>query len=158
MLNDLVIDTNVLVHAQNPSEQRFSASTRFLSALLDAPTVLCVDHGFACDEAQNRSHIGTEYLQNLRAGSFALQVVATLAGSGRVRQVERRAPQATARQINQLLRNRFDRIFLSVAFNSTERILVSHDFQDFQLPKRQTIRQTLNVRVIEAHVCAPELT
>ncbi len=157
MLSDLVIDTNVLVHAQNPSEQRCADARRLLTTLLDTTAVLCVDQGFACDEGQNRSHIGTEYLQNLRAGSLALQVIATLAGSGRVRQLGRRAPQATARQINQLIRNRVDRVFLSVAFNSTDRVLVSHDLEDFQLPKRDTIRRTLGVRVVEAQDCEPEL-
>jgi predicted nucleic acid-binding protein len=154
MLADVVIDTNVLLHAQNPTEQRCAESLQLLQLLLEASTALCVDEGFAHDETLNRSHIGAEYLQKLRAGSFALEVIVALAARGRIRHVPRRAPLATAGKINQLLRNRVDRVFLSVAFNSTEKILVSHDYKDFQIPKRRDIASSLGVNVTEAGLCA----
>jgi hypothetical protein len=151
VVNDLVIDTNVFVHAQNPSEQRCASSLSFLESLLSASaTSLCVDQGFSSDLETNKSHIGGEYLNNLRAGSFALNVIVTLASTRRIRQVARRAPQASAKKINQLLRNKRDRIFLSVAFNSLDKILVSHDYQDFQNEKRYDIRKRLGVMIEEA--------
>jgi hypothetical protein len=154
MLADVVIDTNVLMHAQNPAEERCADSRRLLESLLAAATMLCVDEGFADSEAANRSHIGTEYLQTLRAGSLPLVIIAVLGTQGRIRQVPKCTPQRVAKRINQLLRNKADRIFLSVAFNSGEKTLVSHDYKDFQVPKRRDIAGELGVNVTEAGPCA----
>lgn len=66
MITDVVVDTNVWVHASNPGEQRFEAALEFLEKLLySASILLCVDEGFSLDEASNRSLIGREYLDNI---------------------------------------------------------------------------------------------
>lgn len=157
MLTDLVIDTNVLVHSQNPQEPRHPDSVALLQALLDSTALLCVDEGFACDPGANRSHIGSEYLNHLRAGSLALTVVTRLAQTNRIRQLARTAPPPTKKRVNQMIANRRDRIFLSVAFNSGERILASHDYTDFQVSKRGAIEKELGVHIIEARDCEPRL-
>ena len=46
MIDDIVIDTNVLVHAQNPNEKRFVDTTNLIKIILDSNTSLCVDEGF----------------------------------------------------------------------------------------------------------------
>jgi hypothetical protein len=33
MLNDIVVDTNILLHAQNPEEARFAAANEFISKM-----------------------------------------------------------------------------------------------------------------------------
>src|SRR2546429_630081 len=61
MLPDIVIDTNVLGHPDTPTEPRYAASRALVLRLLEISTHLCVDEGFALDEARNRSFICAEY-------------------------------------------------------------------------------------------------
>ena len=150
MPTDLVVDTNVLVHAQNPSEQRCNDARTLLHRLLNDDTALCVDEGFNPDEALNRSSIGAEYVEHIRAGTLPYTVIAQLAMSGRVVQKPKRAPRREQKLIEQMIRNRTDRVFLGVAFNSISKVLVSHDFTDFQIQKRPSIRRALGVDVLEA--------
>src|SRR6266849_4956196 len=96
MLPDIVIDTNVLCHADNPVEPRCAASRSLMSRLLDVPTQLCVDKGFALDRARNRSHICAEYLDMVVPGSVPYAVLTHLFASGRVREVDRRPDHSTA--------------------------------------------------------------
>jgi len=98
MISDVVIDTNVLVHADNPMEARSAASRSLLQGLLGVNTVLCVDEGYDPDEPRNRSRIGSEYRQNLRFGSLGLAVLVHLAGQGRIRTLPRRAPSVASRK------------------------------------------------------------
>jgi hypothetical protein len=150
MLEDIVIDTNVLAHSQNPNEVRYQECCEMLNKLLQCSTVVAVDEGFSLNRANNRSHIGHEYLENLSHGSLAFSVLSKLAVSKRVKFLPKRAPRREQRIINQSVRNRFDRAFLGVAFNSTEGIFVSHDFQDFQPHKRSFILRELAIDICEA--------
>jgi predicted nucleic acid-binding protein len=126
ILNDVVIDTNVLVHAQNPDEQRFEDSTNLIGTILSSNTELCVDEGFSEEESKNKSAIGSEYFDKLSFGSTGFTLVVQLAHQNRIKQLARRAPHHISRAINQILRNKTDRTFLNVAHNSVEKVLVSH--------------------------------
>ncbi len=153
MLDDVVVDTNVMLHAQNPNEGRFSDSQALLRCLLEIPISLCVDEGFDISQERNRSHIGAEYLEHLRFGSIGYTVISHLASNSRIKHLPRLAPRPVSRRINQLLRNRRDRVFLNVAYNSIDMILVSHDYIDFQQNKRDTIQDELEVSVVDASAC-----
>lgn len=153
ILNDIVIDTNVLVHAQNPNEQRFVDSTSLIDTILNSNTDLCVDEGFSEEEAKNRSAIGCEYLNNLYFGSVSFNLIGQLAHQNRIKQLRKKAPYQISRRINQILRNKTDRIFLNVAYNSVEKVFVSHDFTDFQPPKRNRILSNFHIHVTEACDC-----
>lgn len=153
MLNDIVIDTNVLLHAQNPNEKRFEDSSNFINKMLEEKTSLCVDEGFSENESKNKSIIGCEYLSNLQFGSIGLNLIVQLAHQQRIKQLTKRAPERIVRKINQLIRNKKDRVFLSVAYNSDEKTLVSHDYIDFYKTKRRFISTNLQIQVIEACDC-----
>lgn len=157
MLEDVVIDTNVLMHAQNPDEPRFSDARQLIEHMLGCTALLCVDRGFDVHPARNQSKIGAEYLDKLQPGSLGFTLVVTLVEARRLRQTDRLPPPDVSRAINQLIRNRRDRTFVGVPYNSTERMLVSHDYQDFQPAKRGLIRRKLGVRVIDAATCLPDL-
>jgi hypothetical protein len=155
VLDDLVIDTNVLVHAQNPGERRFKDSVQFVESLLGCKAQLCVDPGFSAVESANRSLIGGEYLDKLRVGSIGYSALVMLIGAGRVREVPRAADRAANKKILQLVRKKRDRTFLSVAWGTSEKLLVSHDYEDFQEKKRAEIRKSIGVRMADAAgVCA----
>lgn len=150
MLRDVVIDTNVLLHASNPTEIRRQYAHRFLVALQDTNTVVCVDEGFDLDERRNRSLIGQEYLEQLRFGMLGYAVVAHLARHGRVRGVSRAVGAATSKTINRLIRDKRDRTFVRVTCNTQERLLTSHDFDDFPNEKRRRLRDVIEVLVATA--------
>ncbi len=152
MIRDVVIDTNVLMHAQDSTCDKFNDANVFLTALGASATVICVDAGFTWEEASNRSLIGQEYLAHLQHGSTAYSLVEEMARSGRVVEVDRKVGDYQRKQINQLIRSEKarDKTFLRVAVNSHEQILVSHDYEDFQPAKRATIRARLGVSIIEA--------
>ena len=150
MLSDIVIDTNVLVHSNNPNEQRYEDCCTLLEDLLDSSTKLGVDEGFSINQSDNRSYIGSEYINNINHGSLAFSVLSTLAASKRILFYPKRASRNEQRIINQTIRNRVDRVFLGVSFNSEEKIFVSHDYEDFQEPKRVFISKEIDVEIIEA--------
>jgi hypothetical protein len=157
MLDDIVVDTNVLMHADNPQEKRCAESRALVNDLTVGTTLLCMDEGFDIDQSHNRSAIGAEYLANVRFGSPSHAMIVKLALEARIRPLPRRAHRAAARRINQLVRKRTDRTFLNVAVNSRSSFFVSHDFKDFQKAKRRTIRKELGVRVVEACDCGGKL-
>ncbi len=148
MIDDLVIDTNVLVHASNPAVPRHEAALLFATSLLAADTLLCLDEGFSAIEAQNRSLIGGEYYQHLVVGMIGYAVVATLAASERVKQVSKTVPAAARTRIKRLIpRNPRDRTFVQVAVNSTDNVLVSHDFDDLGDDVRRKLRAEVGIDV-----------
>ncbi len=153
MLTDLVLDTNVLVHAENPEEPRQAASIALITRLRSATTVACIDPGFSVNQAQNKSLIGAEYLKHLRAGSPGLALIAFLAANGRISAVSRDVDLKTKREIIRMVRNKRDRTFLFVTINSVDRTLASHNFKDMQKDKRKFIRTEYGVAIIEAVNC-----
>jgi hypothetical protein len=157
MLHDIVVDTNVLVHAANPTEPRFKDALAFVRRLMACSTKLCVDEGFSVNEAENRSHIGSEYLGHLRSGMVGFALVVHLASTARVRIVTRSVPQHVGRRMRMHVKSVRDLVFVRVAFNSTERILASHDFGDLPERAREGLRNELNVLVLAADEAVAEL-
>ena len=158
MLDDLVVDTNVLVHADNPAEDRHADAVELLNILLEGSTSLCVDEGFDSVESADRSLIVGEYREHLTPVATGMQVLAHLARTGRVKIVPRTAPVAVRKQINQMIRDKRDRTFLVVAHNSSERVLCSHDYVDLASDKRKALRKSIvGVSVEEACDVVPSL-
>jgi hypothetical protein len=152
MLVDVVLDTNVLLHADNDIEPRQADAVELLTKLLGSDTAVAVDEGFDLDESKNRSLIGQEYLTKLTPLSFGYLALTELFSSGRFLMTKRSADATTRNRVNQLLRNRRDRTFLLVALNTHEQVFCSHDFRDFSTAKRNDIRRQLAVAVEEANV------
>jgi hypothetical protein len=147
---DLVLDTNVLMHADNPNEGRQADSAALLSKLLASECTLVVDEGFDLDSSKNTSLIGHEYLERLVPLSVGYQALVQMLSTGRVTFVSGSVPASTRNAVNQVLRNRRDRTFLIVAINSRGRVFCSHDFRDFSLTKRTNIRRRFRVTVCDA--------
>jgi|ERR1700682_1280304 len=150
MLRDLVLDTNVLVHASNPSVGYYGSSLLLLSLLQDSATAICVDEGYSPESALNTSVIGHEYGEHLNHGMVAFAVIAALAAGDRLKQVSRSVPVAVARKINQRVPKPHDRAFVRVAHNSEDRTLASHDFSDFRVRVRKELRNELGVHILTA--------
>jgi predicted nucleic acid-binding protein len=156
VLADIVIDTNVLVHASSPTVAYQQAALLLLNALELGSTALCVDEGFDVVEARNRSLIGGEYYENLVTGMIGFAIVATLANTGRLSQVSKRVPTHVAARIRRLVpRKPRDRTFVHVAINAKEHILVSHDFDDFGPSVRSKLLSAVEVEVVTAYDAIP---
>ncbi len=149
-MGDIVLDTNVLVHGNNPEVEFCTASRNLVKKILECETKICVDAGFDPDESKNRSMIGHEYHTHVRFGSFAYGFLLTIINSKRLVVITRTVDRRIGNLIRQRVRKPADRVFLCVAANSRERVLVSHDFVDFSQAKRDSFRQELGVMIITA--------
>lgn len=134
MITDVVVDTNVWAHADNPNESRQAASISFLQSIGDSGTKICVDQDFSLIESENRSKIGSEYLEQLSACPFAAAMLASLARAGRFLVVSTRVPNPVRARINRSVGDPSDRVFVKVAHNSHSGVLCSHDYK--HLPRR----------------------
>ena len=147
---DLVIDTNVLVHASNGDELRQEESVELLTYLLSSTEVICIDPEYTGHETTNTSYIGYEYLKHLKIGMLGYAFLTTMAQNQRISEVSSTVPVATTRKINQCMANNHDRVFIKVAINSNDKILVTHDFTDFAVDKRKHLKKTLQIIVVVA--------
>jgi hypothetical protein len=151
MLSDIVVDTNVWVHAQLPSEARFESSVLFVTALRDAETVVCIDPEFDFTGAANTSLMGDEYIKHVRATGAGYAVLQFLFANARFVSVSRNVSTRERKIVMELVpRKPRDRTFVKVAYNSTERHLVAHDWQDFRQSVRDELESRLGVIVCEA--------
>jgi hypothetical protein len=153
MLSDLVLDTNVLLHASNPYSLEFGASSGFLEKLLYLPTILCVEEGFSTDRARNRSIIMGEYFDNLRQGTVGYEFILSLASSARINGVKKQVNPREAKIIIQKVTDKSDRIFVKVALNTKEQILVSHDFKHFPDTVRSFLEDAIEVHITDCDNC-----
>lgn len=152
MLDDIVIDTNVLVHAHN-REVAYSKEADELARALISPeskTVLKVDPGFHPIEGQNRSRIIGEYLEKLVPGMVAHHMVQELAATGRLKSVEPSKDRSLKDLIRKLVKDPFDRVFLLTASSSSDRTLVSHDDDAFPDEVRSKCDGELSISICDA--------
>ena len=147
---NLVIDTNVLVHANNPKESRQQASIDMIKYILSSTEIICIDEGFVLSEALNRSFIGYEYLKHLKVGMLGYTFISIIAQNKRIKQVPKKANATISRKINQCMSNIRDRTYVNVAYNSTDKILITHDYTDFAIPKRKHLGREFGINVVEA--------
>lgn len=150
MPQDLVIDTNVLVHASNDKEDRQIDSVELINYLLTSTELICVDEGFSTNETFNSSYIGYEYLKHLKNGMLGYAFVVQMALNKRISEVSGRTKAHTTRAINQCMSNNHDRVFIKVAINSIEKILITHDFTDFAESKRTHLKKAFAIDVFVA--------
>jgi hypothetical protein len=150
MLSDVVLDTNVLMHADNPSEERQGDAIAFLEALLACATAICVDEGFDMEESRNRSLIGGEYLARLTAPSLGYQVLVQVFSQGRVVEVSTAVEDRVRRVVRRCVNKPRDRTFVRVAYNSSDRLLCSHDYDDFPPLARGELSKKLGITVGDA--------
>ena len=147
----LTVDTNVFVYSNNKCVSFHDASKVFLNQLLESDVRLVVDEGYHSDPAQNTSRIGHEYLAYVAHGSFGFYVLLRIVQEGRMEEARRGQFTKYKRCFRQLVRDKADIIFLSVAASTQDRTLVSNDYQDMQKSKRRKWRKANLVCVLGAH-------
>lgn len=150
MLTDVIVDTNVLLHADNPEEARQGEAVNLVRALVTGPTAVCVDEGFSPEEGDNRSLIGGEYLDKLTAVSLGYQMLVHVFSEGRIVEVSTSVSDQVRGIVRKAVNKPRDRTFLRVAYNSKERVLCSHDYEDFPARARRQLQKRLDVTVCDA--------
>jgi len=151
---DIVIDTNVLVHSGDPNERCFEASVELLSNILDSNSVICIDEKRETGNGKFDGMIYQEY--NKRLGfhtPFATNFISKLSRNQRVVEVPKNPDSKRKKIIEQKIRKKSDRVFVGVACNSHDNLLASHDFEDFQKPKRQFLKSKLKINIL----CSEEI-
>ena len=151
MLDDVVIDTCVLMHADNDEDSKRDASRNLIRVLRASATSLCVDEGYDPDEGQNRSAIASEYLEHLIFGSLGFELLTYCAQSGRLRTIPTRVSTVVNRTISQLVPDKTDRKFVKVAVNSHEQVLATHDHHIGRAARG--LKARLDVEVLDAEHC-----
>jgi len=158
MLKDMVLDTNVFVHADMPKERRRKDSRTLLKKLLAGTMCLRVDSGFSMNESKNKSLIGHEYIKHVRFPMLGYQVLVSLGNAGRIRTATTKITEAERKARDRLgLAKPGDRRMITIAIKSESGILVSHDEADFTKARRKTIKREFSVEVIDAGACCPLL-
>lgn len=147
---DIVLDTCTLVHADNPKCEYYQYSVELINKMFQNTTLVTVDDGFTFDESTNQSYIGLEYIKHLKPGTLGYALVVHLATNLRISFVSNVIPNQQKNYIEQIIRNKKDRMFLRVALNSDEKTLASHDYTDYQKKKRKTIKSQLGVYIVTA--------
>jgi hypothetical protein len=155
MLHDIVIDANVLCHADNNIQASRPDCQKLVDCLINSNTLVCVDEGFDWEnEAKNRSQICAEYLLHLQPGSIGYHLIAHLAQMARLSFVPRKVPQAAEKHIRTQVNKGPDRLYLKVTFNSQSKKLASHDFGDIPAPVRTRLKKAIGISVLKASEAA----
>ncbi|MHB8808041.1 MAG: hypothetical protein ACYC59_10740 [Anaerolineaceae bacterium] len=145
MFNDMVVDTNVFVHASNPDDINFQNATLMFKKLSKVSTMLCLDPGFSTDQSKNHSLIMGEYLENLGIGTVGYNIVQKLAASYRFKEVDRKVDSQVGNLIYRKIEEKKDRKFVKIAFNSNDHILISHDYEHFTVGVRHELNMKIGV-------------
>lgn len=152
------MDTNVLVHTQSRESPYFLDAVRFVGALLATKTALCLDQEFDLDnEGQPGSLIGAEYLKHLQPQTYGFIALAALLASGRFKAVGTKVSDQARKWADQQIPKKRDRTFFRVALLSDEKILVSHDEDDFSPDVRRRAQKEFSVEICTAAVAQPKL-
>jgi predicted nucleic acid-binding protein len=156
-MNDIVIDTCTLVHADNPESEYFEHSVKFINKMVANSFFCTVDEGFTLDESTHSSYIALEYIKHLRPTSLGYYLISHIAQNMRFNFVSNKVPKKDKNLMEQKIKNKKDIHFLRVTYNSTKKILASHDFTDYQKKKRKFIKKELGICIVTAEEINDEL-
>lgn len=144
MVVDLVIDTNVLVHASNCKYEKVDDCLKFIDWLKDSDELVCLDTG-------TDGHIYHEYLLHLPPGSYGFTLLLQLNDENRIRFIDRDIPAAVNTKINKTGIKKTDRIFVRIAYKTIHKILVSQEYEDFTIKNRAHFKKEIGVLILEAY-------
>jgi hypothetical protein len=154
---DVVVDTNVWEHASHPRNALGREAKAFLERFLASRTELCVDDEFDLDPNMNRSRIVHEYLEQLHHDDFGGNALASLAAELRIKITKKRLPPEERMRLVAMLEDARDVTFAEIACVSDERVLVTHDGDDFNEAVCDVLWQRHRTEVMDAIGCIPRL-
>jgi len=152
LIEQIVVDTNVILHADNPVSGYQSDSMCFLDRFLkDGCYRLALDRTPPLGRQHNESQILQEYLEHVTYdSSFGFYFLIKVLERSWFDIVGRTNYRREVKIIIQEVSNKVDRIFLRVTCMANSRKFVTHDFSDFPMQKRKRLAKTLQVRLLTA--------
>lgn len=145
---DVVLDTNVLSHAENSSSSHQTSAVAVLEWMRECTTLWVLDDNGKSAPDPATSVLYAEYRQTLSPQSLGLMVLNHCFSTGRF-DFARRPDYATRKALETLIpRNKQDRAVAGAALGSTDRVLVSNDLGDFTEDVRAALRKTWKLTVI----------
>lgn len=147
---DIVLDTNVLSHAENPGSVNQESALAVLHWMMKSNTLWVLDDNGKDAPNPWTSILYVEYHETLPPQSLSLLLLQTCLQSERVKFAAR--PTRVDREIIERLipRNKRDRAVLGAARGSTDRILVSNDEADFDAATRKAVKKVLGVQILNS--------
>jgi predicted nucleic acid-binding protein len=154
-MNDIVIDTNVLLHAENKAIHYCRSAFRTLELVLKADLCLCVDDVFSMDSFRNTSVIGHEYIQYIRTGTFAYAFLLDRLIKGKYKQIFKNEHKKIKLLLNKKVKNgeihnRHDLAFVITAYGSQNKMLISNDYDDFNDRIREYILNSFLINILDS--------
>lgn len=149
-MDEVVIDTNVLVHASNGGDVHYQPSVAFLEDFVAGGAAMLIDEGYDEEPTKNESRIYREYHQFLKPGMYGFYVLAALGNFGRIVERPQYPDLITKAEISALVHDSGDRVFLGVSAGSSSRVLISHDQVDMPLSLRPRLKGKIGVCVVPA--------
>jgi hypothetical protein len=149
-MNDIVIDTNVLLHTSNTENNYCKSANETLNLVLQKDLSLCVDDVFDVIEAKNTSVIGSEYHGKIVPGTFAYVFLLDRFIKGKIVQVFKKNYKNIKLDLIKKIKNRHDIAFVIVAHGSKDKMLVSNDYDDFTNENRKYISKKFQVSILDS--------
>lgn len=150
MAIDVVIDTNVLMHAHDSRQPCQNDCIELIELMLSCETHICLDEGYDWCESKNRSKIMSEYKNYIYHGTLGHALLITLAQNQRIKMVSSKVNSSTSKIIQKNVMDITDRCFVKVAANSNDRTLISHDYAAINKERRLSIKSEISVHIIDA--------
>jgi DNA-binding cell septation regulator SpoVG len=149
----VVLDTNILVHAKNEDVYCNRHCINIMNHLIDSKEdYIYLDIDFSINESDNRSPIGREYNEHLHIGDIGYTCIIKLLDEGRISFIPLNVKnQKVRKEISRLPVKQGDKKFISLAFNSEGKKMISEDFEDIKQPLRNELEKSIGVLIIQAY-------
>lgn len=146
-LVDIVVDTNILSHANNNNVDMQLSSLAILQWLLENELKLVLDNTGKGAPNPNTSVLYAEYMNTLPPQSPAITLLTHCLSSGRVYFAPRPSKDIQDKIRRLVPKNKKDCAVLGAAFGSSSRQLVSNDLNDFTQSVRKDSKKSLEVDI-----------
>ena len=154
-MNDIVIDTNVLLHTNNTKNNYWQSANETLKLVLQRNLFICVDDVFNINESKNTSVIGHEYFTHIRHGTYAYYFLLDRLNNKKIKPIIKKNHVNVKRELSKMIKkgeikNRHDITFVIVAYGSQDKTLISNDHDDFNNENRKYISRKFQVSILDS--------
>lgn len=146
---DVVVDTNVLAHADDPKKATSQASQQLLLFIKESELKWVLDDQGKKAPNPETSLLHAEYRNTIVEMGFSATVFAFLLRTNRVIFAPRPGEQVRKAIRKLVPANKGDQAVLGAAVGSTDGVLVSNDFGDFTAAVRTSVLKELSVTVVD---------
>ena len=153
---DVVLDTNVLSHADNAGSAHQATALTVLAWVRDSSVAWVLDDQGKAAPDPKTSLLYSEYHNTLAPQGLALALFTFLLQAERVRFAARPGQDVQKKLQTLVPRNKCDRAVLGAAHGTVDQVLVTNDYDDFPSAIRGAVKKQLGVEVIDSDEAATQ--